>query len=305
MPSDLMRIIRIERIVALCAFAVTAICLSNCTSTSGSEPDWKGKNKQLIKTYSLKERELSGLPEIKIASNLEAANVTSLDNLDSLALYPGVNGKLFWGNGTMVSLLNLAPNAKIPEEVLPADRFVFVLEGSIDQLINGTPVSMISKKRESPDGTHSATPRMDFVYLEKGSANAVTAGSSGAKLLEVYSPLRIDYLQKAGIKDLPSGVGDVETAQTPNLSPNLVYDLYNVQLTQLAEGAHSRLVSGKYTQLSFISMDPHSMFPHHIHPEEQMMFVLRGSCNEILLDEKKSMKANDVVRIPSNMVHGA
>ncbi len=58
-------------------------------------------------------------------------------------------------------------------------------------------------------------------------------------------------------------------------------------------------------QLSFISMDPNSTFPHHIHSEEQMMFVLRGVCDEILLDGEQGMKANDVLRIPANMVHGA
>ena len=35
---------------------------------------------------------------------------------------------------------------------------------------------------------------------KKERKNAVTAGASGAKLLEVYSPLRLDYLQKAGCK---------------------------------------------------------------------------------------------------------
>jgi gluconolactonase len=216
-----------------------------------------------------------------------------------------VNAKLFWGSGTMLSVLQLAPNTKISEEVLPADRFVFVLEGSIDQLINGAFVTMVSKKREAPDGTHSGTPRTDFVYLEKGTKSSVTAGASGAKLLEAYSPLRLDYLKKAGIKNLPSKIDDVETTQTPNVVANKVYDLYDIQLTTLAEDAHSRLVSGKNTQLSFISMDPNSTFPHHIHPEEQMMFVLRGGCDEILLDGQQVMNANDVVRIPSNMVHGA
>ena len=96
-----------------------------------------------------------------------------------------------------------------------------------------------------------------------------------------------------------------QTTQTPNVVPDKVYDLYDIQFTKLAEGAYSRLVSGKNTQLSFISMEPNSAFPHHIHPEEQMMFALRGTCDEILLDGEQSMKANDVVRIPSNMVHGA
>jgi gluconolactonase len=281
------------------------ITLANCTSTSRTETQWQNKNKELITKYNLSERELPGLPKATVASNLEAAKVMALEKLDSIQLYPGVNARLFWGTGTMISILQLAPNTRIADEVLPADRFMFVLEGSVDQLINGSPVTMVSKKREAPDGTHSGTPRTDFVYLEKGAKNAVTAGAEGAKLLEVYSPLRRDYLEKAGVKNLPSQIADVETTQTPNIVPDRVYDLYDIQLTAIADGEYSRLVSGKNTQLSFISMEPNSTFPNHIHPEEQIMFALRGGCDEILLDGKQAMKANDVVRIPGNMVHGA
>jgi gluconolactonase len=285
--------------------ATIAIATIKCTSTSGPVPEWQQKNDDLIKQYNLTRREVTGLPKPSIESNLEPAKVTGLDKLDSVVLYPGVSAKIFWGSGTMVSMLQLEPNAKIPEEVLPGDRFVFVLDGSIDQLINGSPVTMISKKREDPDGTHSGTPRTDFVYLEKGTKNGLTAGAAGARLLEVYSPLRLDYLQKAGVKNLPSEIPDVETPMTPNVAANKVYDLYDLQLTPLAPGAHSRLISGNNTQLSFITMDPNSTFPRHIHPEEQMMLALRGACNEILLDGEQPMKPNDVVRIPANMVHGA
>jgi len=279
--------------------------LTQCTSTSGPGAEWTKKNEELIAEHKLAVREVSGLPTNSIQSNIEEAKVKSLDNMDSTTLYPGVIAKMFWGTGNMVAVIQLAPNAQIPEETLPAGRFVVVLEGSINQSINGCSVTMIGQKREAPDGTHSGTPRTDFVYLEKGSKSSVTATDSGAKLLEVYSPLRLDYLQKAGVKNLPTEIADVEAGLTPNISSNKVYDLYDVQLTKIAEGAHTRLVSGKNTQLSFISMDPNSIFPHHIHPEEQMMFVLRGECNEIILDGEQAMKANSVVRLPSNMVHGA
>ena len=294
-----------NKIVCSGLLATMLIVLTKCSSPSGASPEWQRKNDDLIANYNLTKRTISGLPETMIAANFEPAKVTSLDKLDSVALYPGVNAKFFWGSGTMISVIQLAPHAKIPDEVLPADRFVFVLEGSIEQLINGSPVTMIAKEREAPDGTHSGTPRIDFVYLEKGSKNAVTAGASGAKLLEAYSPLRLDYLQKAGVKNLPSEIADVETTQKPNVSSNKVYDLYDIQFTKIAEGAYTRLVSGKNTQLSFISMDPNSTFPHHIHPEEQMMFVLRGECNEIIMDGEQVMKTNSLVRLPSNMVHGA
>lgn len=270
-------------------------------------PDWHDTNQALISEHNLTVRALPGLPETNGESNLAAGEVNKLDAIESTELYPGINARLFWGSGTMVGVLQLEPDASIPEEELPADRFLFVLEGSVDQLINGSPVTLTSKEREVPDGIHSGTPVTEFVYLEKGSKNAVTAGASGAKILEIYSPLRLDYLRKTGLTELPAALPQLPAglAQPPNVAPNKVYDLYDFQLTELATGAFSRLISGRNTQLSFISMEPGSVFPHHIHPEEQMMFVLRGNCEEILLDGKGSMEANDVVRIPGNMVHGA
>ena len=290
-----------KKLIFPCLLVLIVILLAQCTSA----PEWQKKNNDLVKQYSLTERQLAGLPKTNVVSNLQAGKVTTLDSIANTVLYPGVNAKIYWGTGTMAGILQLEPNAKIPEEVLPSEQFLFVLEGSVDQVINGSSITMISRKREEPDGTHSATPRIDFVYLEKGSKSAIKAGPSGAKLLAVYSPVRLDYLQKAGVKNVPAQSVDLPTTQVPNVKPNLVYDLYEFQLTALTAGANSRLVTGKNTQVSFISMDPGTLFDRHIHPEEQMMLVLRGGCNEILLDGEQSMAKNNVVLIPGNMVHGA
>ena len=281
--------------------ALSLLILTQCAPT----PEWQKKNKELIRQYSLTEKMLSGLPKTKIASNLEPAKVTKLDSAATASLYPGVNAKLYWGTGTMTAILKLDPNAQIPEEALPVDRFLFVIEGEVSQLVDGSNVKMIAIKREAQDGTHSLTPRIDFVYLEKGSKNALTAGPAGAKVVEVYSPVRLDYLKKAGVKDVPSANVDITTPGTPNVKPNQVYDLYDFQLTPLTTGANSRLITGKNTQISFISMDPGALFDRHIHPEEQTMLVLRGGCDEILLDSEQPMVKDDVVLIPGNMVHGA
>ena len=291
-----------NKIYSIGLVATVFFLLTQCTST----PSWDKVNNDLIKEYGLTVRKISGLPKTGIKSNLEDGKVTSLNSLPNTALYPGVTAKLYWGKGTMAGIIQLAPNASIPEEVLSVDRFVFVLEGSINQLVNGSMVTMTSRKREEQDGINSGTPRVDFVYLEKGSKNAVVAGASGAKLLEVYSPVRLDYLEKAGVK-APSKVVDVPAnlQLQPNVVPNKIYDLYDLQLTGLVAGANSRLISGRNTQVSFIAMDPGSVFEHHIHPEEQLMLVLRGECDEILLDGTQKMKANDLVYIPENMVHGA
>ena len=280
---------------------LAALILTQCTSA----PEWQKKNKELVKQYSLAGRKLANLPETKIVSSLDAGKVSNLESAAAVALYPGINAKLYWGAGTMTAVLQLDPDAQIAEEVLPADRFLFVLEGEVSQLIDGTNVKMIAIKREEQDGTHSITPRIDLVYLEKGTRNALTAGPAGAKVIEVYSPVRLDYLQKAGITDAPATNVDLASPAIPNVNPNKVYDLYDFQLTGLTTGANSRLITGKNAQISFISMDPGALFDRHIHPEEQTMFVLRGGCDELLLDSAQSMAKNDVVLIPGNMVHGA
>jgi gluconolactonase len=289
-----------RKLFCLVFLAQIILLLTHCNSPSS---DWEKKNLELIEKYGLEKRVLDGIPQSSPPSNLKEGKIQNLDNLNTYELYPGVQAKIFWGSGAMASILELRPLAQIPEEVLSSDRFVFLIEGSIDQIIDGKPLSMQSLAREAPDGIHGGTPRIDFMYLEKGSKHAVQAGSSGAKIIEFYSPVKTDYLQKAGMKNISGETEDIFNPFSPNIIPKKVYDLYDIQLTELVPGAYSRLISGRNMLLSFISMDPNSAFGHHIHPEEQMMFVLRGEIEEILLDEKHLMLSNDVVRIPGNFVH--
>lgn len=276
-----------------------------CHSSSSPSTDWKSKNDSLIEAHRLTKRNIEGLPEINIPSIAAAGKVMNIGRMDSVEIHPGVQATILAGKGAMVNKLQMKPGAVIPEEVLPADRFLFVLEGEIDQVVNGSTVNMLALKRENPDGTHGGTPRTDFIYIQKGSKSSLTAGSSGARLLEVYSPVRLDYLQKAGVKNLPGDVSDLATLLEPNVEPNKVYDLYDFQFTPLAPGAHTRLISGRNVQFSFATTDPDSAFRHHIHPEEQMMYVLRGEVEQIILDREEKMKTGDMMRIAGNMVHGS
>lgn len=274
-------------------------------SCSPSGPEWGKINAELIEKYGLTVRQPIDVSDTKISAMLGDGRISSFDSMGDFSLHPGVTGKLLWGKGAMLAELRLDPEAVIPEKTIESDLFVFLIDGAATIQINGNSMTMTSKKREAPTGIHNGTPRIDFVYLEKGSKYSIQSGSEGAKVFEVCSPLRLDYLQLAGIENLPSDISDIENPLSPNLEPNKIYDLYDIQLTELAPGAHARLISGRNMLLSFISMDPDSKFGHHIHPEEQIMFVLRGAVDEILLDETKRMEAHDAVRIPGNFVHGA
>lgn len=281
--------------------AAVPIILIQCTS---SAPEWEQKNQALIEQYKLTKRELKGVSKSAVPSNLEPGKVTNLESIGNIELYPGIHGVVFWGESTMGTFMHLDPNSKIPEEPATAEKIVMVMEGEIRLTVNGASIQMIALDREAPDGIHSGTPRNDLMLIEKGTSYALSAGTNGAKIMEVNSSLRSDYLQKAGISNAPSETR-LETVQSPSLVPNTVYDLYDIQLTELAPGAYSRLISGKDMLLSFISMEPDARFGHHIHPEEQISMVLRGSNQEILMDEKRQMEKGDMVRIPGNMVHGA
>ncbi|WP_051947563.1 SMP-30/gluconolactonase/LRE family protein [Muricauda sp. MAR_2010_75] len=283
---------------------LTALTIFSACKNS-NEPAWFKENQELIAKHQLEVKNLSNLPENGIEPNLRVGEAVNLGDLDLTEIQPGVNGKVFWSKGTMTSVLNLEPNAVVEEEELPADRFLFVLEGSIEQLINGGFVPMLSREREEPDGTHSGTPRTDFVYLEKGSSNAIKAGPDGAKIMEIYSPYRLDYLEKAGVENLPSALEDLNEIYPPNIEPGKVYDFYDIQFTKIGEGAHARIISGRNIQLSFVSMDPLTNSPAHIHPQEQITYVLRGNLSEKAMDTPVAMDAMDALLVPGNMVHSA
>jgi gluconolactonase len=140
-------------------------------------------------------------------------------------------------------------------------------------------VEMFSRKREAPDGTYAATPRADFVYLAEGSKNAMIAGEQGATIMEIYSPVRSDYLEKEGATDLPKAVSMPDFPVPPSIESGKVYDLYDFQYTQLIPGANSRIISGENIQLSFLTMDPGTFFDLHFHPEEQLMLDETGWVN--------------------------
>ena len=277
------------------------ILIGGCNSSS--KPEWEKRNKELIEEYGLTVRELPDLPSSSVATNLEVGTSINFQDLDSLQLYPGVTAKIFWGNGNLISVFDLEPNSTIPKENLPANRFLIVTEGSIDYIGEGTKYKMMAREREEPDGTHSGTPRIDFIYQDKGSQSEIVAGDTGAKVMEVYSPIKVDYLEKMGIDELPLETKEQTSKNEPTIVPNKVYDLFDIQFTQLAEGIYTRLVSAGDMQLSFVSADPNTQSKAHIHPEEQITILLRGTLKQTVLDQEMELEPHDIVLVPGNVVH--
>ena len=298
----MLRIFTINKIL-INLLIVLSISLIGCNSHT--KPEWESKNSELISKYQLTVKEIPNLPSSLVASNLKVGESKSVQHLDSLELQTNVNARILWGNGVMTSILEVDSNTKIPMEKLPVDRFLFVLEGSVNLKGDGNEYNMISEEREEPDGTHSKTPRKDFIYQPKGSESELTTGNSGAKLMEVYNPIRLDYLEKLGISDLPERIENIDSNYKPSIVPNTPYDLYDIQLTELSKGVFARLISAGNIQLSFVSIDPNTESAVHIHPEEQITLLLRGAFTETVLDKQIDLNTWESMIVPGNVVHSA
>jgi gluconolactonase len=276
------------------------ISLAGCR---GKAP-WESKNERLVRDNRLQVRTRTDIPKSGPVSNLEPGVVSSFEKLPETTLAPGVKARMYWGKGALVCWLWLEPRAELPRETLPAERIMVVVWGSVTQVLPGGPAVMTARDRQPPDGAHGGTPRNDFVYLDKDAPNGLTAGPDGAWVIEVYAPPRLDYLKKAGAAKLPASVPDPAFPLPPSVEPGKVYDLSDVQLTELSPGANAQLVSGRRVQLSFLRMAPGSVFDLHLHPEEQLMSVSRGGIDERILDATAAMKKGDLLLLPGDMVHG-
>ena len=279
---------------------VFLIPFSACTK----EPAWKSLNKRIIKEHHIKEYFRDDIPETGIVSNLEPGKVTNLRNFPESEIAPGAQGRIYWGRGNLINWMILKPGAEIPPEKLPGERIMMVMKGSVQQLINGTFVSMSAYDYERMTPISGHRGKKEFVFLKKGAENAVKTGSEGAEILEVYWPVRLDYMKKAVAKNIPSGIHEGNISTAPTVKPNSVYNYYDIQFTELDHCSDSRLISGRGIQLSFKRMDPGSVFSNQNQSEEQLMIVLRGWINMTILNSEQRMETGDILYLPAGMVHG-
>lgn len=79
----------------------------------------------------------------------------------------------------------------------------------------------------------------------------------------------------------------------------------DVPLTELVPGSLSHLVQGENVTISFLTMKSGSTFELHSHPEEQIMIVVDGYCDEIIEGKIYRVEEGDVIFLPSGTEHGA
>jgi gluconolactonase len=284
--------------------AIVALFFAFSGCTPRNQPAWKTLSNKLIKENKLVVRERSDIVDTGIIPSLEPGKVTPKDSLKSIELAPGVTGKMYWGKAVLVNWVTMAPNSSIPKETLTTSRMMVMVKGSLEQLVNGAMEKMeCTELAPQYYLTNGYVGYKHALILDKGAENQVKAGPNGAEFVEIYAPMRLDYLQKVGVT--PPATPNFGTYSSKTRYPsNKIFNYYDIQRSILSPGAWSRLINNSDAQASFLYMEPDSKFVMHAHPEEQIMIVLRGSINEIILDGKVTMKVGDALYLPAGLVHG-
>lgn len=91
---------------------------------------------------------------------------------------------------------------------------------------------------------------------------------------------------------------------TPTASGRFV-DVTAIDSVEFVPGLGFRPVLGERTMVNFVSFEPHTEAPMHVHEEEQIVVVLEGEFQFQIDDEVRTMRVGDVAVIPSWVPHGA
>ncbi len=73
----------------------------------------------------------------------------------------------------------------------------------------------------------------------------------------------------------------------------------------LAEGLTARAVNGERITMALVDLEPNSKSPDHHHENEQLGFVVKGSIEFRVGDDKRVLHAGDSYVIPSDVPHQA
>lgn len=261
---------------------------------------WEGRNAAWVTKLGLETRDRV-VPDPDVVLGVDPGVVYATDELPEVDIAPGVTARAAWGKGCLLETLTMDADATYPEQTLTGEAITRVQSGSATCALDGRSVELEAGS---------------VLYLTEGTTRALRAGPDGLRALEVFSPVRVDHLNLAGVAHgADAEVSFPDQGVEASLRPGEVYAFDRMQRTPIvlpgmkadAPTAHTRLMWGRNVMLSFVSMAPDSVFPMHIHPEDQLMIVLRGEMEEGIIDTWLPMKGDslDVIFQPGGLSHAA
>ena len=280
------------------ALAGVAMIVAGC---SGGGSPWEAINQRVIDQHAIAGRTRE-LPAVTVPMALVEGDPVERARLPSVTIAPGVTATLGWARGALLERVDMQPAAVYPSQTLSEELIIVVQDGSATIEF---------------DGKTAELTRDRVLYLQPGAVRTMRAGPNGWKAFEVYSPVRLDHLTRAGQKTAGVNVTFPDQGVTPSLRPGVVVDLQAIQWTPLTDPvagqsyrrstALSKLIWGRNAQISLIRMDPGSEIALHRHPEDQLTHTIRGTLEQGVMDHTlpASGAAGHMLFLPGGMVHSA
>jgi quercetin dioxygenase-like cupin family protein len=88
-------------------------------------------------------------------------------------------------------------------------------------------------------------------------------------------------------------------------APGRYVDVAAIESVAFLPGLGFQPVLGERTMMNFVSFEPNSEAPMHVHEEEQIVLVLEGEFEFELDGDIRTMHVGDVAVVPSWVPHGA
>ena len=104
-----------------------------------------------------------------------------LDTVRAFELAAGVSGRPLFGSGAMLNLIRFEPGATVPLHSHPHEQLGLVLEGMQALVVDGV--------------AHELQPFEGYA-LPGGVEHSAYCGPDGALVLDVFTPVREDYLER-------------------------------------------------------------------------------------------------------------
>lgn len=77
----------------------------------------------------------------------------------------------------------------------------------------------------------------------------------------------------------------------------------NIEKIQVKDGITRQVFTGENVMLCYNILQPQVHADLHKHPHEQMLTITQGECVVTIGEEKVTMKAGDMLRVPPNVLH--
>jgi quercetin dioxygenase-like cupin family protein len=88
-------------------------------------------------------------------------------------------------------------------------------------------------------------------------------------------------------------------------APGRYVDVESIASVEFLPGLAFRPVLGERTMINFVSFEPNTEAPMHVHEEEQIVLVIAGEFEFEIDGDVRTMHVGDVAVVPSWVAHGA